>query len=367
MRYPVLLGSEIYSTTAMGSRHPLAWPKTAPTLELIRNFEWYDAANYLDIPKISPRRIKMFHDSSYVDAAFDAETRQEVPKLHRSEYGLGTGDNPIFPGVIHRAAMACGAAIQAADLLIDDGVVHSPLGGAHHAEHARASGFGYFNDIVIGILRMLDNGLQRVAYVDLDAHHGNAVEDTFAYDRNVQTFSIHQENCWPYGGTESNPDYGVFNLPVPANFNDTEMNYLLHDAILPWLESFNAEAIVVQAGADSLAADRMMGLSLSNRAYFETINALQGMAPRLWVTGGGGYNPWAVTRCWAGIWCVLNGRDPVEDLSTDTEQNIVNLVKQWPSIADPPSGWLSALQDDPLPGPLRDAVKASAHRTGIAN
>ena len=276
------------------------------------------------------------------------------------EYGLGTGDNPIFPGVIQRASMACGAAVLAADLLMEGRVVYSPLGGAHHAEHARASGFGYFNDLVIGIMRMLDNGINRIAYIDLDAHHGNAVEDTFAYDRNVLTFSIHQENCWPYEGTESNPFYNIFNIPVPAGFNDTEMSYLLHEVMLPKLAFFKPEVVVVQAGADSLAQDRMMDLSLSNRAYFEAIENLQKLAPRLWVTGGGGYNPWAVTRCWAGIWCVLNGRSPAISRSTETEQKLVNLIRQWPSVAEPPLGWLKSLLDEPLPGQLRDIVKEKA-------
>jgi len=357
---PILLGSEIFSRTGQVSRHPLAWPKTAPTLALIQQLDWYDATNYVESPSAIPRRLRAFHDQGYIDAAFDAETQQVVSQEICAKYGLGGGDNPIFPGVIKRAAIACGAALKAAELLSDGGIVHSPLGGAHHTHSARASGFGYFNDLVIGILAMRDNGLKRIAYVDLDAHHGDGVEAAFSYDPDVLTLSIHEENCWPYSGMESDPSYAVYNLPVPAGFNDSEMSLLLNNAIVPILEAFKPEAIVIQAGADSLADDSMMKLDLSNRAYFNTIDTLRHLAPRIWVTGGGGYNPWAVVRCWAGIWCVLNDRDPCAELAVMAEREIIESILKCNPTSELPKNWLATLADKERPGEIRDCIKQVA-------
>ncbi len=354
---PLLLGSDIFGHTGRASGHPLAWPKTAPTLDVIRSLDWFEPDQYLTGSKAFPRRLRAFHDQGYIDAAYDAEARQEVPPDIRLKYGLGSGDNPIFPGVIERAATACGVALKAADLLVDGGVVHSPLGGAHHVHPARAAGFGYFNDLVLGILALRDAGLTRIAYIDLDAHHGDGVEAAFAFDRNVLTLSIHEENCWPFSGTESDPSYRVYNYCVPPAFNDSEMAHLVRHAICPIVEEFAPEAIVIQAGADSLEDDLMMKLGLSNRAYFDTIDTLRHMAPRIWVTGGGGYNPWAVARCWAGIWCVLNDRDPGGAPAVAGEQGIIDGVLQWPTVCDPPENWLSTLADDPRPGDIRDSVK----------
>lgn len=355
---PILLGNRIYAQTGFESQHPMAMPKTAPVLALIRSLDWFRPETYVESPDIVPRRLMKFHSHEYVCAAFDAETSQCVTPDIRSKFGLGIVDTPIFPHVIRRAAVACGAALKAADLLKEHAVVFSPLGGAHDAEPGRASGFGYFNDLVLGILALKETGHERIAYIDLDAHHGNAVEDAFAFDRTVLTLSIHQENCWPYSGVDSDMENGVINIPVPAGFNDTEMEFLLRKVVTPQLERFAPTVVVVQAGADSLEADRMMDLGLSNRAYFNAIDVIRNGAPRIWVTGGGGYNPWAVTPCWTGIWCVLNNRDPAKQRLVGLDKIIIDLISKWPSVSDPPEGWLQSLVDDPRPGPVRDILQA---------
>ncbi|WP_298256938.1 acetoin utilization protein AcuC [uncultured Litoreibacter sp.] len=364
---PILLGNSIYERTGKGTRHPLAWPKTAPTLALIRRLPWYDPAQYVESPQTSSRRIKAFHDPNYVDAAFDAETQQMVPDAIRLKFGLGSSDNPIFPSVIHRASAACGAALKAAALLRDGGVVHSPLGGAHHSQPARASGFGYFNDLVLGIMALTETSSKRVAYIDLDAHHGNAVEDAFAFNPNVMTVSVHQQNCWPHSGIESDPKFNVYNLPVPAGFNDSEMAHVVQEGLLPLLDRFAPDAIVIQAGADALEADTMMDLALSNLAYFDTIKQLRNRAPRIWVTGGGGYNPWAVVRCWTGIWCVLNDRDPDTSIPRDVEDDITAHIQAWPTVTAPQDNWLSTLQDAPRPGEVRQTVVDTVARCVATN
>ena len=118
----------------------------------------------------------------------------------RARYQLGKIDNPIFPEVFRRPATAAGGSILAAELLAEGGIVYSPAGGTHHGRPDRASGFCYFNDPVLGILAMLDRGLERIFYVDIDAHHGDGVQDAFADDDRVLTVSVHEGARWPYTG-----------------------------------------------------------------------------------------------------------------------------------------------------------------------
>lgn len=127
------------------------------------------------------------------------------------------------------------------------------------------------------------------------------------------------------------------NLPVPPGFNDSEMAYVLDAAILPLAERFAPQAVVLQCGADALDDDPMSRVSLSNLALWRVVAALRGLAPRLLVLGGGGYNPWSVGRCWTGVWAALNGFTIPDRL--------------------PPETWFTSLADRPRPGPVREAVR----------
>jgi acetoin utilization protein AcuC len=213
---------------------------------------------------------------------------------------------------------------------------------------------------VLGILSMLDQGLTRICYIDIDAHHGDGVEVAFVNDPGVLTISVHEAGCWPFTGTESERDRGVINLAVPPGFNDSEMAFLRDDVILPLVQGHAPEAIVLQAGADSLADDPMMELALSNRAYFGFAKALIGAAPRLLVLGGGGYSPWPVARCWAGIWAVLNDIAEPERLPAAGEAVLRDFTRYWSLGRKPPEHWLTTLADEPRPGKIRQAIKQAA-------
>jgi len=357
---PYLIGTETLRTSSFGSMHPFGVPKVAATIDLVRALGWLDEEVYVEAQKASPMRLRRFHESAYIEAVMDAESNQNASPEALARYNIGADDSPIYGEIFTRAAIACGAALKGVRLLTDGGIVHSPAGGTHHGRPARASGFCMFNDAVLGILSMLDGGLVRVCYVDLDAHHGDGVEAAFADDPRVLTISIHQADCWPYSGTESMPARGVVNFAVPAGFNDDEMAFLLDDCIRPLIERHAPEAIVFQAGADSLADDPMMDLALSNRAYTGVVEALMGAAPRLLVLGGGGYNPCAVARCWAGIWAILNRFEIPERLPDAAEAVLRDLRHHWTFGCEPPEHWFTTLADEPRTGAVRDAVKQAA-------
>jgi acetoin utilization protein AcuC len=214
------------------------------------------------------------------------------------------------------------------------------------------------NDVALGILHWRTLGVRRIAYLDLDAHHGDGVEAAFADDSEVLTISVHEAGRWPRTGVACDVARGIWNFPVPAGFNDSEFSLLLTEKILPVMNAFRPDAIFLLPGADALADDPMAKLGLSNNAIWDAVRAVKGMAPRLVVGGGGGYNPYALARCWAGVWAVLN-EIPIPDVLPPAALDVLRGVAYFRAAGrNPPAHWLNTLRDAPLPGAVRDEVKA---------
>ena len=358
-RRPFLIASEIYRSSSYGGRHPLAIPRVSAALDLVRAMGWLDEAQYVDSPVATVDQLARFHDRDYIAAVKRAERDGQLPRELRQRFNLGCNGNPVFPEIFSRPATACGGTLRAIELLRDGGTVYSPAGGTHHGRPDRASGFCYFNDPVLGILAMLDQGLSRIFYVDVDAHHGDGVEDAFVGDGRVFTLSIHESGRWPYSGKiEDRAGGSARNLPVPAGFNDSEMRFLFDEVVLPLAVRFAPEAIVLQCGADGLADDPMSGLSLSNRALWSCVRGLMGRAPRFLVLGGGGYNPWAVARCWAGVWATLNGIEPSVSPTPSALEVLRGLSWNRSQGRDPPDHWFDSIADPAREGPVREQVRA---------
>lgn len=359
---PLFIGSEIYRHSTYGRKHPLAIPRVSTTIDLCRTMGWLHDAAYVDSPRATPDQLARFHDPDYVRALIDAERDQGLAPEHRARFNIGKFENPIFPEIFRRPATASGACLLAGELLAaaQSGIIYSPAGGTHHGRPDRASGFCYLNDPVLGILRLLDRGLQRVFYVDIDAHHGDGVQDAFAHDERVLTLSVHEEGRWPKTGPVDDRAGGMArNLPVPAGFNDSELQAIVDHAILPLGRAFEPEAVVLQCGADGLADDPMSRLALSNQAHWAAVRAVKDLAPRLLVLGGGGYNPWSVGRCWAGVWATLNGIDPAAVAPTPAAEAVLRGLS-WNRAQgrNPPAHWFNSLADEPRPGPVRPEIRA---------
>lgn len=329
------------------------------TLDLLRALGWIDPARYLDSPLASVEQLARYHTPDYVAALLQAERDQSAPSAVRERHHLGAHGNPIFREVFRRPATSAGGAILAARLTRGWGVVHVPGAGTHHALPDRASGFCYINDPVLGLLEWLDLGLTNILYVDIDAHHGDGVELAFEGDRRVFTLSVHEAGRWPFTGrVEDRAGGHARNIPVPAGFNDTEMAHVLEAAILPILRHLRPQAVMLQCGADALEEDPLARLSLSNNSHMAVARALREEAPRLIVTGGGGYNPWTVARCWAAVWGTLDDR-PMPDRLPPAVETVLRGLR-WDRAAgrNPPEHWFTTLVDAPRPGPLREEVAA---------
>jgi acetoin utilization protein AcuC len=355
---PLFIGSEIYRASSYGRKHPLAIPRVSTAIDLSRAMGWLDHRVYLDSPMATPDQLARYHDRTYIDTVRRAEADQRLDPESRDRYNIGRLENPIFAEVFRRPATASGGSLLAGRLLAEhEGVIYNPAGGTHHGMPDRASGFCYFNDPVLGILTMLDGGVGRVYYVDLDAHHGDGVEYGFADDERVLTVSVHEAGRWPYTGKVEDRAGGLArNLPVPVEFNDSELAYIVDEALMPLGRWFDADAVVIQCGADALADDPMSRLSLSNWALWSAVAKLSTLAPRVLVLGGGGYNPWSVGRCWAGVWATLNGIDPDVPVTSEAEEVLRALTWTRRQGQNPPEHWFTTIADAQHPGPVRDEI-----------
>ncbi len=358
---PLYIGSEIYRRSTYGPGHPLAIPRVSTCTDLITAMGWLDPAIYRDAPLATDAEILRFHDAGYLAALKRAEATQKVSAEDRQRYRIGADSNPVYPQVFSRPATSVGGVLLATRLTAAGGIVHCPGGGTHHGRADRASGFCYLNDPVLGILSWLDQGLRRIVYLDIDAHHGDGVQDAFQDDPRVLTISVHEEGRWPgTGAAEDRAGGAARNFPVPRGFNDSELAWLMHHAILPIIQAHRPDAIFLQAGADALEEDPLAKLSLSNNAHWQVAREIRDLAPRLVVVGGGGYNPYTVGRCWAGVWATLNDFPVPVRTTPEAEAVLRGLVYNRAAGRNPPEHWFTTLRDAPRDGPVRDRVKELA-------
>jgi acetoin utilization protein AcuC len=357
---PIMIGSEIYRSSRYGRLHPLSIHRVTPVMDLTRALGWLDDDHFLESPVATPDMLARFHDRDYITAVRNAERDGRVSDEVKERYNLGRNGNPIFPEIFTRPATTCGASIHAAQALcgVERGVIHSLAGGTHHGRRDMAYGFCFFNDLVLAILAMLDGGLERVLYVDLDAHHGDGVQDAFQANDRVLTLSVHEEGRWPRSGPLTDRAGGMArNFPVPPQFNDNELDAVISEAIMPIGSAFQPSAVVIQSGCDGLADDPQSKLALSNGALARAVEQVSRLAPRVLVTGGGGYNPWAVARAWTLVWARLNGIKPPDTLSFAGETVLRALTWDNSRGRNPPEHWFSTLIDPPNWGPVRPEVR----------
>ncbi|MGC9370291.1 MAG: acetoin utilization protein AcuC [Paracoccaceae bacterium] len=357
---PVFLGSEIYRRSSYGPWHPLRVPRVSTVMDLSRALGWLGPGQYRASPRAKPKALALFHDPAYIAALQAAEAAQQVSEAVRARHGLGTASNPVFAEMFRRPATGAGGSLLAGELLAEGGVVYHPAGGTHHGLRDRASGFCYLNDPVLAILSLRRAGARRIAYVDIDAHHGDGVELAFAGDPETLLISVHEERRWPFtGGLEDDAGGHAFNLPVPRGFNDAEMRLVLERLILPRVSDFAPDAIVLQCGADAVEEDPLSRLALSNNAHWAVVAALRPLSPRYLVLGGGGYNPWSVGRLWTGAWAALNGLDIPARLPEPATAVLRGLRWEGHSRGRaPPGHWFTTLRDAPREGPVRPELRA---------
>ncbi|WP_101065353.1 acetoin utilization protein AcuC [Roseovarius salinarum] len=359
MQAPLFIGSEIYRGSSYGPRHPLSIPRVPTVTDLCRALGWLTPAQYRTSPRARPAALTGFHTPRYVAALERAEAAGAVDAATRTRHGLGTLSNPVFNEMFRRPATAAGGSLLAAELLRDGGIVYNPGGGTHHGLADRASGFCYLNDPVLALRALFAQGLSRIAYVDIDAHHCDGVEDALGGTEGLVTISTHEEGRWPFTGRLEDDARGTaFNLPLPRGAGDADFALALHELILPAVARHRPQAIVLQCGADAVAEDPLARLALSNNAHWQAVAGLMPLAPRLLVLGGGGYNPWTVGRLWAGVWATLNGREIPDRLPPAAQEVLGALTWNRRGGGPRPDHWMRTLRDDAPRAAVSDTVRA---------
>ena len=354
---PLFVGHEVYRHAGYGANHPLGIPRVAPVMDLCRALDWLPDGEFITSPRASVTQLEWFHTPAYVEALRHADDTGAVAADVRQSFAIGTMENPLFPGVFERASTSVGGSMRAAELALQGRTVYHPAGGTHHGRRDRASGFCYFNDPVFAILVLLRGGARRVLYVDLDAHHGDGVQDAFAQDARVNTISVHEQGRWPHTGAATDSGAGrACNLPVPPRFCDAELEVIATHVVLALAQRIRPDALVITCGADALAGDPLSSMALSNAALWSVVEQLVALAPAAVVLGGGGYNPWTVARYWSGLWARLSGRMIPSELPQNAHIILAGLHCDLIDDEDICPQWLNTVADQANAGTVRPEI-----------
>jgi acetoin utilization protein AcuC len=323
-----------------GAGHPLAPVRVELTVALARAF------GVLTRPQVSvaaPRpatdaELELVHDPGYIAVVRRAgESPGPDPSLLR--FGLGTQDDPVFPGMHEASALVAGATLAAARAMWSGSAQHAAniAGGLHHAMAGHASGFCVYNDPAIAIAWLLGQGAERIAYVDIDVHHGDGVQAAFYNDPRVLTISLHEHPATLFPGTGRPSESGgpdaegsAVNVALPPGTRDAGWLRAFHAIVPPLLRSFRPQLLVSQHGCDTHWLDPLANLELTidgQRAAHAAIHRLaHEMTDGRWLlTGGGGYElVQVVPRTWTHLLAEAAGEpiDPAAQTSSSWREYV---------------------------------------------
>jgi acetoin utilization protein AcuC len=301
-----------------GPDHPMAPGRVKNTISLARQLGVMDRLQVVPPPEIDRAVLETVHDPAYIDAV----ERGRADLRH----GLGTTDNPIFPEMHEISGLVAMASVEAARQIWQGGALRAcnVSGGLHHAMPDRTSGFCVYNDIALAITWLLDNGCERVGYVDVDVHHGDGVQAIFYDDPRVLTISLHETPACLFPGTGFPTETGgpnargsAVNLALPPGTTDAGWLRAFHAVVPQALRAFRPTVLVTQHGCDSHRYDPLADLNLSLDGQRASYLALADLADELcdgrWLsTGGGGYAVLnVVPRAWTHLLGIVTG-EPVE-------------------------------------------------------
>ncbi len=308
---------KVLSNFLYGPGHPMKPARLHRTFQLLESygvFGWQGAAI---VPPVlcSEQDILSFHKPEYVSTVQSLSQGNRVAGAR--DFGFGPGDNPVFAGMYDAFRWQVSASLTAVGQVAEGTVdrVFSIAGGLHHAMPAKASGFCVFNDVVIAIRSLVDRGY-RVAYVDIDAHHGDGVQHAFYDSDRALTISIHEGPAFLFPGTGDVDEIGVgpgkgyaLNIPLPPYTNDEAYLWAFKEVAPRAIEAFSPDIVVVQAGIDTHFQDPLTHLKLTTAGYLETLRTILALSAKCVVLGGGGYYLPAVSKAWTLAYATMLGRE----------------------------------------------------------
>jgi len=337
-----------YRKYDLGKEHPFSPVRIEMLVDLLRELD--GTIQFTAPVPLAPEELYEIHDPYYVDFVEAISRGEERPES--DQYGLGTADTPIVPGMAEGARFLAGGSVLGTRLLLEGRTkrVLQLGGGLHHARKAMASGFCLYNDVALAIKEMTKVGWH-VVYLDLDVHHGDGVQEIFYSDERVMTISLHESGEFLFPGTGWLHELGrgmgralKLNLPLqPFTEGDSYLE-ILQGIMEPALSWFRPDALVVQAGADAHYSDPLADLMLTTRDFENIYTMVLDLAEkkcgnRVLFTLGGGYRIQATCRIWALLYLLLSGNPVPERLPE-------KWVDKW-----------SAITGKKIPGQLHDPTR----------
>jgi acetoin utilization protein AcuC len=334
----------------LGGGHPLDPIRLDLTIRLAGSLGVLDGVQPLAPVQATDDELRTVHSDDYLTAV------KQAPRGYVG-HGLGTPDNPIFYRMHEASALVAGGSLLAADEILTGRAARAAniAGGLHHAMRDHASGFCIYNDCALAIRRLLEGGMSRVAYVDIDVHHGDGVQEAFADDPRVLTISLHQHPATLFPGTGRSADVGApgaegsaVNVPLPPGTNDGGWLRAFHAVVPALLRVFQPEVLVTQHGADTHVEDPLANLALSVDGQRAAHRALANLADvtaggRWLALGGGGYSLFRVVpRSWTHLLATL--------LDREVDPNTA-VPASWTAYA------ATVARDAPLPISMTDGVE----------
>ncbi len=342
--------SKDYQKYNFGYSHPLRPLRLELTYSLMKKLGLLDNERLSILPPklATQEELERAHSPDYVNVVKKLSENPKDSSVNPFIYNLGPGDNPIFKGMYEASSLVCGASVVAADKVWNDEVfkiAFNPAGGLHHAMKNKASGFCIFNDIgvVIHHLKMIKKDI-RIAYLDIDCHHGDGVQWLFYDDPNVLTINYHETGRFLFPGTGDVSERGQgagkgfsINFPLlPKTPNKLYLN-LFRKTAPRILEAYQPDILITQLGVDTHHNDPLTDLGLSIRVYWDLAQTMKTCAREYcnnkWLAvGGGGYLMTVVPRAWSvflakmlGVW-----------LENELPESWINEVKQKVRSEDTP-------------------------------
>lgn len=349
----ILIYSEENSKVEYDPSHPFKPGRGKHFIELLNRYSLLSEENQKIIKPepIDEELLYLAHTKYYIDLLKRADEGDF--RFEMLEAGLGTGDNPIFKGMYRFALISAGGTHQGALMLANNEArfVFNPIGGFHHGGRDHAGGFCYINDLVIAITDLVRKGM-RIAYIDIDVHHGNGVESAFYNSNKVLTISLHEsgKTLYPWSGFENETGaedglgYNV-NMPLLKGTDDEVYMYAFDSIVPPLVKSFNPDIVFAQIGGDTHKDDPLAHFMLTSNGYKHVIKSINDISNKIMATGGGGYNEYKTPALWAQAWAIFCGLEP--------KDHFAGMVG---GMMYGPEAQAGTLDDDPLilKGPEKD-------------
>ncbi|MGF7184059.1 acetoin utilization protein AcuC [Desulfitispora alkaliphila] len=334
--------SPAYSQYTFSPDHPFQPKRLDLTMELINEMNLLLLEDLTDPVPALREELLLTHHVDFIDVVRRLSQPEEEMIYDRSgmgageaispqKFGLGSEDTPVFPRMYEAARMVVGGTLKAAQLIVTGIVSHAVnfAGGLHHAQHAKAAGFCVFNDAAVAISYLRKNYPDmKIAYVDIDAHHGDGVQQLFYSDPQVLTISIHETGRYLFPGTGKIKELGEgmgygysVNVPLEAFTEDDSWMTSFDRVVIPCIQQFRPDLIVFQAGCDAHYLDPLTHLSCTTQIYSHASRVMHKLAHqvaggKLLVLGGGGYDIWRVVpRAWTLVWAEIAGRSYEEQVA----------------------------------------------------